>query len=97
MKNFGGINWKVRFNNPQFYAQVLIAILAPILAYMGISYDEITTWSKLGTLILEAIGNPYVVGLTIVSVYNAINDPTVAGFKDSDQALDYDKPKKGAK
>jgi len=97
MKNFGGINWKVRFNNPQFYAQVLIAILAPILAYMGISYDEITTWTKLGTLILEAIGNPYVVGLTIVSVYNAINDPTVAGFKDSDQALDYVKPKKEAK
>ena len=88
------INWKVRIKNPLFWVQVGLAILMPILAYLGISVEDMTSWSVLGATLLEAVKNPYVLGLVIVSVWNAINDPTTAGVSDSAQALTYTEPKK---
>ena len=35
---------------------------------------------------------PYILSLVIVSVYNAITDPTTTGFTDSKRALTYDTP-----
>lgn len=87
------INLKVRFKNPVFIAQLVLAILTPILAYAGLTTQDLTTWRALGDLLVGAISNPYVLGLVIVSVWNAVNDPTTKGVKDSDKALTYDKPK----
>lgn len=87
------INWKVRFKNPVFWGQMALAVLTPILAYVGLGFADITTWSAVGQLITQAYGNPYLLGLVGISVYNAILDPTVMGFGDSKQALTYDKPK----
>lgn len=89
------INWKVRIKNPVWWAQICLAVLTPILAYAGITAADITTWAALGGLLLDAISNPYVLSLVVVSVWNAINDPTVAGLGDSKQALTYDNPKGG--
>ena len=89
------INWKVRVKNPLFWVQVGLAILTPILAYMGISAEDLTSWSILGQTIFEAVKNPYVLSLVLLSVWNAINDPTTSGLSDSTQALTYTKPKKG--
>lgn len=86
------INWKVRFKNPVFIAQLILAILTPILAYVGISASDITSWQILGDLLLKAISNPYVLGLVAVSVWNCINDPTTEGVSDSEKALTYEKP-----
>ena len=86
------INWKVRFKNPVFYTQLILAVLTPILAYMGITVQDLTTWSALGNVLLEAVSNPYVLALVAVSVWNAINDPTTSGVSDSTKALSYDKP-----
>lgn len=86
------INWKVRFKNPMFIAQIVLAIFTPILAYAGLTAQDITTWKALGDLIMGAIMNPYVLGLVIVSVYNAIIDPTTKGINDSEKALTYEKP-----
>jgi len=88
------LNWKIRFKNPVFIAQLLLSILLPILAYFGMTMEEITSWSILGNLLLEAVKNPYVLGLIVVSVWNAVNDPTVSGVLDSKQALSYKAPKK---
>ena len=88
------INWKVRFKNPVFYAQVILAILTPILAYMGITAQDLTTWSALGNVLLKAVSNPYILALVIVSVWNAVNDPTTTGISDSTKAMEYDKPNK---
>lgn len=88
------LNWKIRFKNPVFIAQLLLSILLPILAYFGMTMEEITSWSILGNLLLEAVKNPYVLGLIVVSVWNAVNDPTVSGVLDSKQALSYKTPKK---
>lgn len=76
-----------------FIFQFILSILMPILAYFGLTLDQLTSWSKLFNLLVEAIKNPYVVGLIIVSVWNTINDPTVTGISDSKQALTYKKPK----
>lgn len=89
------INWKVRVNNWLWWVQIAISILTPILAYAGLTAADITTWAALGDLMLGAISNPYVLSLVAISVWNAINDPTVAGLGDSEQALTYDKPKGG--
>ncbi|MFB4471839.1 phage holin [Oceanobacillus caeni] len=87
------INWKVRFKNPNFIAQLVLAIFVPILAYMGITAQDLTSWGTVFNVLFEAVSNPYVLVLVIVSVYNSITDPTVKGLSDSKQALKYMKPK----
>lgn len=87
------MNLKVRFKNPVFIAQLILAILTPILAYAGLTVQDLTSWQALGEILLGAIRNPYVLGLIVVSVWNALNDPTTAGITDSAQALTYDNPK----
>ena len=87
------INWNVRFKNPVFYVQIILAVLTPILAYMGLTVQDLTSWAALWNIICSAVSNPYVLGLVAVSVWNALNDPTTEGLSDSDKALTYDKPK----
>ena len=86
------INIKVRFRNPVFIAQLILAVLTPILAYAGLTMQDLTTWKALGDLLLGAVKNPYVLSLVVVSVFNAVTDPTTVGIKDSDRALTYDFP-----
>ena len=88
------INWKVRFKNPVFLANLAISIILPILTYMGLNWSDMTTWAALGRVLFEAIQNPVIVVSVIVSLWNLINDPTTAGLSDSSQALKYDTPKK---
>lgn len=80
-----------------FIAQMVLAVLTPILAYAGLTVQDITTWKSLGDLILGALSNPYVLGLVAVSVWNALTDPTTAGLGDSRLAMTYDRPKKDVK
>lgn len=87
------INWKVRFKNPTFWISVAIAIFTPILAYMGITAEDLTTWQSVAALFKEAVSNPYMLLLIAVSVYNAVIDPTTKGISDSAQALTYKEPK----
>lgn len=87
------INWKIRFKNPVFWGQMILAALTPILAYMGLSFLDLTTWNSVGQLIAHAYGNPYLLSLVGISVYNAMIDPTVKGLADSKNALTYNKPK----
>ena len=88
------INWKIRFKNPVFIAQLVMAVLLPILTYFGMSTEDLTSWSILGNTLLKAVSNPYVIAMIAVSVWNAINDPTTSGVSDSEKALNYDEPSK---
>ena len=87
------INWKVRLKNPVFWVQIILAVFTPILAYAGLTAQDLTTWTKLLDLLVGAVSNPYVLALVLVSVWNSLTDPTTAGISDSDQAMTYDKPK----
>lgn len=87
------INWTVRFKNPVFWAEMAAAILLPVLAHMGMNWEDMTTWAALGNLLLDAVKNPVIVVAVVVSVWNALNDPTTKGIGDSKQALTYTEPK----
>lgn len=87
------LNMKVRFKNPIFIFQLFLSAALPVLAYMGISYDALTSWERVWDVITVAYSNPYVLGLVIVGVYNALIDPVTRGHSDSEQAMKYDKPK----
>lgn len=90
------INWKVRFNkeNLLFIAQVIVSVAIPILAYFGLQASDLTTWIKVREVLVDAISNPYVLLMAIVSLFNAITDPTTKGIGDSTTALLYTKPKR---
>ena len=87
------INWKVRFKNPVFWRNIIISVVAPILAYMGVGWESMTTWGALWELFVQAVSNPVIVIAVICSVWNAINDPTTKGDSDSELALTYTTPK----
>ena len=86
------MNIKVRIKNPVFCVQIVLSILTPILAYAGITAQDLTTWVKVGEILLLAITNPYVLALVLVSVWNTLNDPTTKGITDSERAMRYTDP-----
>lgn len=81
------INWKLRFSNPMFIGQLILSIVLPILSYVGLTVQDLTTWTKLFEVIVQAISNPYCLTLVVISVYNTIVDPTTKGIADSEHAL----------
>ncbi len=87
------INWKVRFANPEFWKSIILAVFVPLLAYYGMNWADMTTWDTIWNLFVQAVQNPVVVLSVVVSVYNAIIDPTTKGIGDSEQALTYTQPK----
>lgn len=92
------INWRVRIKNPAFWVSIAIAIVTPILAYFGLTAQDMTSWGAIWDVIVQAVSNPYVLLTVAVSVYNAIVDPTSTGVSDSANALTYTEPnsEKGA-
>ena len=59
---------------------------------MGVNFEEITQWSTLFKMFIEAAKNPVIVVSVAVSVWNLITDPTTPGICDSARALSYVKP-----
>lgn len=88
------LNLKVRFRNPVFLAQLGLSFLFPIMTYYGLTPQDITSWPLLGKMICDALQNPYVLGMVVVSLWNALTDPTTEGLGDSARAMTYDKPSK---
>ena len=86
------INWKVRLKNPVFWANLAVAIVLPILTYLGLNWSDMTTWAGLGRALLEAVKNPVILVSVLISVWNLINDPTTKGLSDSSRALTYTEP-----
>lgn len=86
------INWKVRVKNPVFWVQIAAAALLPVLAYFGLAWEDMTSWERIGQLLCQAVKNPVVIVAAASSVWNAVNDPTTAGLKDSQRALGYETP-----
>ena len=86
------INWKVRIKNPLWWVQIAAALLLPMLAYFGLAWEDMTSWGALRDVWLRAIQNHVVLLSVLVSVFNAITDPTTAGVGDSRRALEYKTP-----
>lgn len=89
------INWKVRAKSPQFWIGVAGAVAAPVMAYMGVSYTDFTTWQSIADALVKFVQNPYLIGVTCASVLSFVGvvaDPTTKGLGDSDRALGYEEP-----
>ena len=86
------INWKVRFRNPLFWAELAAAIVLPVVTCLGLRWEDMTTWAALGGVLLEAVKNPVILVSVAVSLWNAVNDPTTRGISDSDRAMTYEAP-----
>lgn len=89
------INWKVRFHNPAWWLGMAGIVMSPVLAYLGLAYSDLTTWSSLADVFVKFISNPYLIGTVVVAVLGAIGvtvDPTTKGLSDSARAMTYDKP-----
>lgn len=87
------INWKVRLKNPVWWAEVLAALLLPMLAAVGLCWEDMTDWNALFGLLKAALRNPVTVSAVAVSLWNTVTDPTTAGLGDSSRALTYNKPR----
>lgn len=75
------INWKLRFKNK--------ATLAAIVA------TTILLAQQLGFKLPDNISDVANTALTLLVLIGVVSDPTTSGLSDSEQALDYDKPKEG--
>lgn len=94
MKNFLGLNLKARFKNPTAIGQMVVAVFLPVLIYLGIDWQSLTTWASVGHALLDVISNPVAVVLIIVNLYTAMIDGTSTGLSDSAKAMSYSKPNK---
>ena len=85
------MNLKVRVSTPSFIASLVMSILTPILGYMGITVQDVTSWKALGDILIQDIANPYVLGIVDVYLYNTCVDFTTPGLKDSQKVLEKNK------
>ncbi|MBR2715997.1 MAG: phage holin [Ruminococcus sp.] len=88
------INWKVRIKNPVFWVFLVSTIFINLLAQFGMSVNDISTWSALFDLLINAFKNPIVLAGVVSSCFSAIIDPTTSGVSDSKTALSYKEPRK---
>lgn len=78
------INWKDRIN-AVFITQILLSVFVPVLAYFGLTAEDLITWHSVFILLKNAISNPYVIGIIVVGIWNAINNPTTKSLGDIDK------------
>lgn len=79
------IDWKERIKNPVFWIGLVGVIMSPILAYNGMSYEDLTTWAGLGELMYSFITNPFLVGsvvLAVAGLFGVAVDPSTPGLSD---------------
>ena len=84
------INWKVRAKSVQFWLGMFGVVMSPILAYFGLTYEDLTSWEMVGSVFMRFIQNPFLIGTVVVAVLGAIGvitDPTTSGLGDSANAL----------
>ena len=71
----------VQIKNPQWRFSVILAVVVLIGAYYGITDSDITSWGIFFSTLNTAVLNPYVVFSMLVSVWNAVIDPTTSDFR----------------
>ena len=90
-KLFNDINWKVRFQNPNFWRGLIAAVgmlLIAVFALLGVDASaEVTELETSLGLIVTAL-------FSIFNLLGVVVDPTTEGTGDSKQALTYEEPKK---
>lgn len=84
------INWKVRIKNKMFWLAIVPAVLLlvqQLAALFGFALD----FTGVQDGLIAIIGTVF----SILTILGIVADPTTEGVGDSEQALNYDKPKAG--
>lgn len=88
------MNLKIRFKDPLFLIQIVAMVFGVVSQAIAINIYEITTWSKLGEVLLCIVSNPYLLGTVIynliIGCINLFRDPTTSGLNDSARAREYE-------
>lgn len=91
------VNWLVRFRNPvwvgAFISQVFIVVQIILVGLNGIGVTDFQLSKEVEGWILTLVNAIFVV----LASLGVVQDPTVKGVSDSNQALQYDEPKNNAK
>ena len=82
------INWKVRLQHKQFWVALIALLIVLANQVAGIFNVDIKLYNDQITSISETV-------LSILALLGIIIDPTTKGTSDSQQALNYEKPKDG--
>lgn len=80
------INWKVRLKNPVFWTTIIPAVV-------GVFYTVLGALGIVPALSESAVLNFFAMLVTVLTTLGVLVDPTTAGINDSEQALEYEKPK----
>jgi phi LC3 family holin len=87
------INWKVRFQNRSFVAAFLSQIMLICQVVLGglnaVGVTDFTVTEEMKNWVFTLANAIFIV----LSMLGMVQDPTTKGFKDSNQALEYKKPK----
>ena len=86
------INWKVRLNNPVFWIQIVVTIVATVMTYANLTAADLTNWAALFDMFKSVFTNPVLLFQVGSALWNAINDPTTGGVGDSERAMSYVAP-----
>ena len=81
------INWKVRFNNKQFWIEIIPALLLVaqlVLDLFGVKFD----FGEIGNKLVGIVNAIFVV----LALLGIVVDPTTPGVTDSDRAMTYVEP-----
>lgn len=91
------INWLVRFRNPvwvgAFISQVFIVVQIILVGLNSIGVTDFQLTKEVEGWILTLVNAIFVV----LASLGVVQDPTVKGVSDSNQALRYDEPKNNTK
>ncbi|MEQ6355289.1 phage holin [Lysinibacillus sp. M3] len=77
------INWKARIYNHHFWIAIGIVFFTNLFAMAGVSLEDVTSWSKLGGLVFDALKNPNIFINLCGIIYLAVIDFTTKGISDS--------------
>ncbi len=87
------INLPLRIKNPWFW----VGIVGVMMTAAGVDAQAFTSWRLVWEGIVSVFMNPVQFSAAVLAVLGVFVDPTTAGIEDSEQALTYSEPKRGAR
>lgn len=84
------INWKVRLMNKTFWMAIIPGMLLLAQAISSV-FGYTLDLSDVGEKLLAVVNALF----AVLAVLGIVTDPTTAGVSDSEQAMQYEKPKEG--
>lgn len=86
------INWKVRLKNKSFWLALIPAVLV-LIQTVAVPFGYKFDFANLGGELTGIINAVFVV----LSILGIVVDPTTDGLTDTDNVMNYDKPRKEGK